>query len=81
MLPPKMYSVETYPFNKQTRYVPTPFVPGKSICSICGQPIEKLSDDKFKAAHEAKWKVHWECREKLIDYMDRITDPGGRRRS
>lgn len=60
------------------KYTPTPFAAGKSICSICNRPIleEHLPQDRREAEYVMKWKVHKECRDSLLNMLDRIADPG-----
>lgn len=76
----RMQDPETASGPLQRQYIPTPFALGKFRCSICGQPISQLSSDPKESQYEAKWKVHAECRDQLLNMMDRQTDVGGRRR-
>lgn len=44
-----------------------------SKCIWCGQEITKLNPDPRKAEYEKKWNIHWDCKDKIEDILDRST--------
>lgn len=64
------------------KYTPAPFVSGKVTCSLCGRPIlkEQLPKNPRDAQYVMKWKVHHECRNQVANVLDRVADPGRKKR-
>lgn len=41
---------------------------------------EHLPKDPREAEYVKKWKVHKECRDNILNMLDRVADPGRKRR-
>ena len=59
-------------YEKRTRKRQMLWQPGIP-CSLCGQPIhtEHLSSDPYKRDIEETWCVHYICRERALNRLDR----------
>jgi len=61
-------------YEKKTRRRQTLWTDG-SVCSLCGFPIalKDLNPDPYKRDIEETWCVHYQCREKALNLLDRDT--------